>query len=238
MVPVPLNAGRRALELALIASVAVHVGAMDLLAPLGDAARRALAMLEEPPLLAVTLVLPAPRSEQLPASSALPETPIAIKPRRGGMRGAPNVALATVPARSESTVVSTAPAPHDSANSRVSAEDESAAAEAATALPAAASASAIAHATVSSPVAYLSSPLPAYPDAARRDGQQGLTILDVRVSKSGVPMEITIAATSGFPALDAAAAAGVTHWLFTPATKGGEAIDARIRIPVRFRLAE
>ena len=240
MVPaVTLNAQRRVLGLALLASVAVHVGAMDLLPPLGDAARRAFALLRKPaPLLEVTLVTPAPRVEPANAPSTPMDTPVPVKPQAGGTRGTTNVALVAVPARSESAVAASAPPARVSETAGAEAEPASASPETAAAPPASSSANVIANAALSSPAAYRVNPPPGYPEAARRDGQQGLAILDVRVAKSGIPVEITVATTSGFPALDAAAVAGVRHWLFTPATKDGEAIEARIGIPVRFRLAE
>jgi protein TonB len=58
----------------------------------------------------------------------------------------------------------------------------------------------------------------------------------VLVSREGLPIDVAIVATSGFNELDAAAAAGIRHWRFVPATRDREPIDARIRVPVRFRL--
>ena len=91
-------------------------------------------------------------------------------------------------------------------------------------------------ASETTPIAYRDNPSPPYPDAARRDGQQGLTVLEVLVSRDGLPIDVAIVATSGFSDLDAAAAAGLRHWRFVPAMRDHEPIDARIRIPVRFRL--
>jgi protein TonB len=103
------------------------------------------------------------------------------------------------------------------------------------------SASASAHAAATSapgatPVAYLDAPPPAYPESARRDGLQGLAVIEVLVSKTGTPLEIRVAKTSGVAALDGAAVDGVRKWRFTPATRDREPIDARITIPIRFRL--
>ena len=61
-------------------------------------------------------------------------------------------------------------------------------------------------------------------------------MLEVLVSREGLPIEVAIVATSGFSELDAAAASGIRHWRFVPATRDHEPIDARIRVPVRFRL--
>ncbi|MEP6655651.1 MAG: TonB family protein, partial [Betaproteobacteria bacterium] len=88
----------------------------------------------------------------------------------------------------------------------------------------------------SAPLAYLNNPSPAYPESARRDGQEGLTVVEVLVSKSGAPVDVRIATTSGVAALDDAAVAGVKRWVFAPAARDHAAIEARIRIPIRFRL--
>jgi len=87
-------------------------------------------------------------------------------------------------------------------------------------------------------VTYLGNPSPSYPESARRDGQEGLTVVEVLVSKSGLPVDVRIMTTSGVAALDGAAVAGVKRWLFTPAIRDHEATDARILIPIRFRLSE
>jgi protein TonB len=88
----------------------------------------------------------------------------------------------------------------------------------------------------STPVTYLDAPPPAYPESARRDGQQGLTVVEVLVSKAGVPLDVRVVKTSGIEVLDGAAAAGVRQWRFSPAMRDREPIDARITIPIRFRL--
>ncbi len=51
-------------------------------------------------------------------------------------------------------------------------------------------------------------------------------------------MDVKIVTTSGVAALDSAAVAGVKRWLFSPAVRNHDAIEARIRIPIRFRLNE
>lgn len=83
---------------------------------------------------------------------------------------------------------------------------------------------------------YLRNPAPEYPREARRRGQQGLVILDVRVSKDGRPLSVEIKNPSGIPSLDAAALKAVQRWLFAPARVGNIAVDARVEVPVRFRI--
>jgi len=88
----------------------------------------------------------------------------------------------------------------------------------------------------SSPIAYRDAPPPEYPESARRDGAQGLVVLDVTVSPEGTPLDVAVAQSSGVATLDAAAVSAVIRWRFAPARRDGDAVEARIRIPVRFRL--
>lgn len=86
------------------------------------------------------------------------------------------------------------------------------------------------------PVTYLHAPAPHYPAPAREDGEEGLVVLRVLVSKDGRPVDVCVRTSSGFQLLDAAAAAGVNRWTFHPARQGQQFIDALIDIPIRFRL--
>ncbi len=84
--------------------------------------------------------------------------------------------------------------------------------------------------------AYLSNPAPRYPDAARRSGEQGTVTLRVRVTRDGVASEVAVAKSSGSPHLDATALEAVKAWRFTPARRGGEAIESWMLVPIVFRL--
>lgn len=86
------------------------------------------------------------------------------------------------------------------------------------------------------PVMFLGVPEPDYPQSAREEGEEGLVVLRVRVSKEGRPLEVAIRASSGVRALDAAAIAGVKRWTFRPARVGQYDIEAWIDVPIRFRL--
>jgi protein TonB len=77
---------------------------------------------------------------------------------------------------------------------------------------------------------------PRYPEAARRAGVEGVTLLRIRVLENGRPGEIQIAKSSGSPDLDAAATEGARRWRFEPARKGKEAIPVWVLLPVRFEL--
>ena len=79
---------------------------------------------------------------------------------------------------------------------------------------------------------------PAYPESARRRGQQGRVILQVDVSPDGLPTTVSVMQSSGFPTLDAAALAAVQRWRFVPATRGGTPIAATAEVPIVFRLVD
>jgi protein TonB len=77
---------------------------------------------------------------------------------------------------------------------------------------------------------------PAYPQASRRRGEEGLVILRVKVTANGRAQEIEIAESSGHPRLDRAAQDAVARWRFEPARDGMRAIDSWVKVPVVFRL--
>jgi len=83
---------------------------------------------------------------------------------------------------------------------------------------------------------YLKNPAPAYPRSSRERGEAGLVVLRVLVSRDGLPLEIDLQRSSGFERLDEAALAAVRHWQFQPARQGGEAIAARVLVPISFNL--
>jgi protein TonB len=77
---------------------------------------------------------------------------------------------------------------------------------------------------------------PAYPELARRRGEQGRVVVRVSVSADGMPTDASVARSSGYPSLDSAALAAVRRWRFVPATLGGRAIPAVAEVPIRFRI--
>lgn len=83
---------------------------------------------------------------------------------------------------------------------------------------------------------YLDNPKPGYPLMARRRGQEGTVRLDVRVSAEGIPTSVRLKESAGHESLDEAAITAVWHWRFVPARRGGEAVEASVVVPVRFRL--
>jgi len=80
------------------------------------------------------------------------------------------------------------------------------------------------------------SPRPEYPSAARASGVEGTVTLLVTVSRTGSALRVTIERFSGSELLDRAAVRAVERWHFTPARRGGAAVEANVRVPVTFRL--
>ena len=83
---------------------------------------------------------------------------------------------------------------------------------------------------------YLSNPPPTYPEASRRQRQEGLVLLEVIVSVEGRAESISVQTSSGFAALDASAAAALRKWRFRPASLGSMKVKSRVVVPIRFRL--
>jgi protein TonB len=79
---------------------------------------------------------------------------------------------------------------------------------------------------------------PVYPEHSRRRREQGHVLLRVDVSADGAAVSVSVVQSSGYPALDEAAAAAVGQWRFVAATRGGTAIAAAAEVPVQFSLAE
>jgi protein TonB len=82
--------------------------------------------------------------------------------------------------------------------------------------------------------AYLSNPAPRYPDAARKSGDQGTVTLRVQVTRDGVASRVAVEKSSGSPHLDTAALEAVKAWRFTPARRGGDAVESWMLVPVVF----
>jgi protein TonB len=84
--------------------------------------------------------------------------------------------------------------------------------------------------------AYLRNPAPDYPPHAKRRGMEGTVMLDVLVSRVGEAQAVRIAQTSGFAMLDESARLAVSRWKFIPAKRGNETVEARVMVPIEFRL--
>jgi protein TonB len=84
--------------------------------------------------------------------------------------------------------------------------------------------------------AYLNNPATVYPNMSRRLREVGTVQLRVRVSTAGLPLEILMAKSSGYPRLDDAALTALRKWKFQPASRAGQAIEAWVLVPVEFIL--
>ena len=86
---------------------------------------------------------------------------------------------------------------------------------------------------------YGANPAPAYPERARRDNQQGTVLLRVLVEADGSVARVEVAQSSGFDALDRAAADTVrTRWRFVPAHRDGANAASWVLVPIRFALRD
>ncbi|MFP4054790.1 MAG: TonB family protein, partial [Phycisphaerae bacterium] len=78
--------------------------------------------------------------------------------------------------------------------------------------------------------------VPQYPPACIRRGLEGLVVVEAQVGVGGKVTAARVVQPSGHRRLDRAAVRAVTEARFRPATRGGEPIASRVRVPVRFRL--
>lgn len=83
---------------------------------------------------------------------------------------------------------------------------------------------------------YIKNPKPHYPEFARKAGQEGLTIIHVKIDEDGKPVSVTIKKSSGFSSIDQEALRAVKKWMFRPERKGTLRVSYEKDIPVRFRL--
>ncbi|MBR3221476.1 MAG: TonB family protein [Kiritimatiellae bacterium] len=79
---------------------------------------------------------------------------------------------------------------------------------------------------------------PVYPRGARRRGEQGDVALEIRVDEAGGVGGVSIASSSGFAELDAAAAEAVRVARFEPARSGGMGVASTARLLLSFRLRQ
>lgn len=79
---------------------------------------------------------------------------------------------------------------------------------------------------------------PEYPAAAYRERAEGTVLLGVTVDASGRPAQVDVVERSGSRELDRAAVEAVRQWTFAPAIRGGRPAEARVEIPVTFRLEQ
>lgn len=83
---------------------------------------------------------------------------------------------------------------------------------------------------------YLNNPPPPYPTSAKERGIEGKVILEVLVSKDGLPLNVKIFSSSGSQLLDQSALETVNNWQFIPAKQFGQNIIAKVFVPIEFKL--
>ncbi|HKA61974.1 MAG TPA: energy transducer TonB [Methylomirabilota bacterium] len=77
---------------------------------------------------------------------------------------------------------------------------------------------------------------PRYPEAARREGIEGVVTLRFEVLANGKVGTVQVQQSAGREDLDRAAVEAVRTWLFEPARRGKEAVAVWVTVPVRFEL--
>ncbi len=77
---------------------------------------------------------------------------------------------------------------------------------------------------------------PLYPRVARRQGYEGIVVLEVLVDPHGRVGELRVFSSSGYAVLDKAAVAAVEKWIFEPGTRNDKSVATWVRVPIRFAL--
>jgi protein TonB len=77
---------------------------------------------------------------------------------------------------------------------------------------------------------------PVYPESSLRKKEKGVVELDIEVDVRGVAVSLSVAVSSGFPALDAAALKAAAKAEFKPATSQGRPVASHVRLPIVFSL--
>ncbi|HWG76706.1 MAG TPA: energy transducer TonB [Steroidobacteraceae bacterium] len=75
-----------------------------------------------------------------------------------------------------------------------------------------------------------------YPDASRRNNEEGHGMVHICVDPRGHVNQARIAASTGHPMLDEAAVKLAKAYRFRPATQGGKPVNFCTQLPVRFAL--
>lgn len=85
---------------------------------------------------------------------------------------------------------------------------------------------------------YRNNPQPLYPVGARQAREEGVVIVSAQVEANGSVGNVSVARSSGFSDLDAAALQAVRRWTFVPATAAGFPIASHVNVPVKFSLTD
>ena len=79
---------------------------------------------------------------------------------------------------------------------------------------------------------------PVYPLGSRLRGEEGRVVLKVRVDASGNALEVTVAQSSGHPALDQSARRALQMTRFVPAKTGDQSHAAETTVSISFKLTD
>lgn len=187
------------------------------------------------PLPVLDVVIAAAEPEVLPAIPVLPPQPSPVIPRRA--QPTPPIAgqaVTTQPERGPAeTKIAVVPADMASPPQFTVPMESPRAAMGIRPMP-------VAPAEVVTPpalnAAYLRNPPPPYPQAARRNGEEGTVMLRVLVDPEGAPVQVVLDKSSGSSLLDSAAVDAVRSWRFVPARRGRQNVEGWVRVPIVFRL--
>jgi protein TonB len=76
-----------------------------------------------------------------------------------------------------------------------------------------------------------------YPQSARDQGIEGLTVLQFIVEKDGSTRDVNVLKPL-YPTLDSAAVAAVRKTIFKPGRQEGKIVRVKMRLPIRFRIVD
>lgn len=77
-----------------------------------------------------------------------------------------------------------------------------------------------------------------YPSSSRRRGEAGTVVVEAEVNSLGKVTRAVVAESSGYEALDREALRAMREAHFSPATRDGEPVEGKVRLPVVFRLRD
>ena len=77
---------------------------------------------------------------------------------------------------------------------------------------------------------------PAYPVQAYRRREEGTVLVAATIEPDGRPATVEVLRRSGSRELDQAAVDAVRQWTFSPAVRGGRAVQAEVQVPVTSRM--
>ena len=83
---------------------------------------------------------------------------------------------------------------------------------------------------------YLNNPAPLYPKVARDRGIEGKILLEVVVNEDGSALNVKLVSSSGSSLLDESALETVKNWRFIPAKKFGKFVQAKVIVPIEFKI--